>query len=645
MTSSHITLVFNLLAAAGWKSIVVMAIAALATTLLRSRSAAARHFVWTLAFAALLILPLLSFTLPALYLPVEMTNQAAIFKTVATPQPATTFTPAVKGAKPQASPAPASRMPDARRWIVLLWALGVAGVLLKTAVAWIKLAAVRRNATPAATPVELARSLGIHRSIEVRETHDRQMPFAFGLLKPAVLMPSASVRWDDERRQVVLLHELAHVQRGDLETHLLARVALAFYWWNPLAWFAWRQFLNERERAADDLVLASGTLPSGYARHLLEIARTMHSAPATAIAIARPSQLEARIRAILDAGINRGTPGRIAAGAAALASICLLVPLAALRAQAPAAPTTQADIDATIRTAQSQKSPELLDSAAKAATSQSKPEIARKLLDASVDVRRQSFGERSPSYAIGLRNLADFNRRNGNVPEAESLYSQAAGLLAGQPESAPALTGLGLCALSSRDSEKAAGYFAQAQAADPERAGMPLTWLAVTQNQNAGDETEKLFMQALALEAPGSADYAATSELYARFLRRHNRDDEGAAVLERARQTRRALGSKPAMSAGVHRAGKGVTMPGLLSKVEPQYSEEARLAKYEGTAVVYAEIGVDGVPHNIQIVSGVGFGLDDKAIEAVNQWRFKPGMFEGQPVTVQANIEINWRLL
>ena len=71
--------------------------------------------------------------------------------------------------------------------------------------------------------------------------------------------------------------------------------ALALHWWNPLAWTAWREFLKERERATDDLVLGAGTVATDYASHLLEIARTMQARPASAaagVAMARRSQLE-----------------------------------------------------------------------------------------------------------------------------------------------------------------------------------------------------------------------------------------------------------------------------------------------------------------------------------------------------------------
>jgi beta-lactamase regulating signal transducer with metallopeptidase domain len=106
----------------------------------------------------------------------------------------------------------------------------------------------------------LSRALGIHGPVEVLETEAGRMPMTFGLLRSAIFMPSDVWQWSDERRRIVLLHELAHVRRGDVATHWLARMALTVYWWNPLAWMAWREFLKERERATDDLVLAAALL-------------------------------------------------------------------------------------------------------------------------------------------------------------------------------------------------------------------------------------------------------------------------------------------------------------------------------------------------------------------------------------------------
>jgi len=96
---------------------------------------------------------------------------------------------------------------------------------------------------------------------------------------------------------------------------------------------------------------------------------------------------------------------------------------------------------------------------------------------------------------------------------------------------------------------------------------------------------------------------------------------------------------------GVFKVGGGVSAPQLLHKVEPEYSEEARKAKYQGTVLLYIEVSPDGRATNIKVARSLGLGLDEKAIEAVKQWKFKPGQKNGTPVTVAATIEVNFRLL
>ena len=96
---------------------------------------------------------------------------------------------------------------------------------------------------------------------------------------------------------------------------------------------------------------------------------------------------------------------------------------------------------------------------------------------------------------------------------------------------------------------------------------------------------------------------------------------------------------------GVFRVGGGVSAPVLLYKKEPEYSEEARKAKYQGTVVLYVEVDPSGKAVNMRVVRSLGLGLDEKAMEAVKRWKFKPGAKDGKPVTVAATIEVNFRLL
>jgi len=104
-------------------------------------------------------------------------------------------------------------------------------------------------------------------------------------------------------------------------------------------------------------------------------------------------------------------------------------------------------------------------------------------------------------------------------------------------------------------------------------------------------------------------------------------------------------GSDGGFGGGAFKVGNGVTAPIVLYKKEPEYSEEARKAKYQGTVVLYIEVDPSGRAVNPKVVRSLGLGLDEKALEAVRQWKFKPGYKDGRPVTVAATIEVNFRLL
>lgn len=95
---------------------------------------------------------------------------------------------------------------------------------------------------------------------------------------------------------------------------------------------------------------------------------------------------------------------------------------------------------------------------------------------------------------------------------------------------------------------------------------------------------------------------------------------------------------------GIYRVGGGVSAPRVIYDPDPEYSEEARQAKYQGTVVLWVVIGADGRAHQVRVQRSLGMGLDEKAIEAVRQWRFQPSMKDGQAVAVQVNVEVNFRL-
>jgi protein TonB len=95
---------------------------------------------------------------------------------------------------------------------------------------------------------------------------------------------------------------------------------------------------------------------------------------------------------------------------------------------------------------------------------------------------------------------------------------------------------------------------------------------------------------------------------------------------------------------GVFHVGGGVSAPKAVFAPDPEYSEEARKAKYQGTCVLWLIVGPDGHPRDIKVARTLGLGLDEKAIEAVKQWKFEPAMKDGKPVAVQINVEVSFRL-
>jgi TonB family protein len=95
---------------------------------------------------------------------------------------------------------------------------------------------------------------------------------------------------------------------------------------------------------------------------------------------------------------------------------------------------------------------------------------------------------------------------------------------------------------------------------------------------------------------------------------------------------------------GAYKIGGGVSAPKVIYQPDPEYSEEARKAKFSGTCVLWLVVGPDGKARDIRVARTLGLGLDEKAIEAVKTWRFEPGMKDGKPVATQLNVEVTFRL-
>jgi beta-lactamase regulating signal transducer with metallopeptidase domain len=337
-------------------------LAALAgTALMRRNSAAARHLVWLAALTALLLLPIARGFVPEW----RVLPAAPVFAAPAALPPAQPVSAPLQSGQPAVSAAPAFpsvaesrpapfRIPvDWQTLALLAWAAGVAVLALRLAYGLVRVQWIERRATELTDDGwvrltdGLARRLGLGRIVRLLREPGATVPMTWGVFRPVILLPREADGWDDERRRVVLAHELAHVRRWDALTQWIAHLALAVYWFNPLVWVAVRKLREEREHACDDAVLEIGTRPAEYADHLLNIVRSLgssHGTTAAALAMARRSQFEGRLLAILDNAVRRNGVSRAAGLATAAAAVACLVPLAALRpAVGAAAPPPAAE--------------------------------------------------------------------------------------------------------------------------------------------------------------------------------------------------------------------------------------------------------------------------------------------------------------
>lgn len=165
-------------------------------------------------------------------------------------------------------------------------------------------------------------------------------------------------------------------------------------------------------------------------------------------------------------------------------------------------------------------------------------------------------------------------------------------------------------------------------------------------------QVEPLYRKALAvreLTPDQSAELALALEVYSRLLNAIDRSSESYSMAARATKLRREILESKIERAEdqrlAARIGGGVSAPVPIFKVEPEYSEFGRFAGTQGTVLCSIVVAADGSVTEIRLKRSLGFGLDEKAVEALRQWRFKPGLREGKPVPVQANVEMNFRLL
>ncbi len=320
------------------KGTAVLLVALLLGLSLRRMAAARRYAIWINAIAALAVLPLAIWVLPAwrvlpkpsadLPWPVfesaeglDREKSKAVSLPVGAklsfpPQRIESFEP---GQVEALSPAQAEDHPaflgniswqDVVETLPMVWMLTAALLLLRLGVAAWRLRRLEASLRPGACPAldDAARELGLKQAPRLLIGPADSVPMVWGVFRPRLLLPQGFENWPHQKQRGVLLHELAHLKRGDPLALWLAQWVKALHWFNPLVWLTHRQLRADQERACDDTVLRQGVRASDYAQALLDLSRHSRLAPGLslcALTITRCAPVEARVQAILDPARRR----------------------------------------------------------------------------------------------------------------------------------------------------------------------------------------------------------------------------------------------------------------------------------------------------------------------------------------------------
>jgi len=318
---------------------------------LRRRSAAARHWVLSVAVGCAFAVPVLSALAPTWHVPVAQPWSVTVPTAVRfagetdtlVQSGETTLDPNATLGNPAAGPR-RGRRPSTARLMLPIWIIGVAGLGAALLLGLVRLAWLSAGATAVTDPrwleqvARTAARLGLRRPVRLLQSDHPTLLATWGLLWPKVMVPAGAQAWNEDRIRVVLAHELAHIRRGDWAVQLGADVLRTLFWFNPLMWVATRCLRRDSELACDDTVLGLGVDGSEYATQLLDLAKALRS-PALALspgmAMARPSGLERRITAMMNPTLRRQPFLRRSRLGVIAAALAVTIPLAVLAQSGP----------------------------------------------------------------------------------------------------------------------------------------------------------------------------------------------------------------------------------------------------------------------------------------------------------------------
>jgi TonB family protein len=321
---------------------IVVVIALSAAALSRRRSAALRHWILSAAILCAAAMPVLGPVVPSWQVPIAgvsapgwISGFGGTFETRPTVRPDGARDMQSEG--PPLHAKPASRLPLSQ-FVAAVWmaGAGICGLILLVGLGRLQWLASRARQVErgswTTTAAEICRKYELRRPVRLLLSDHPALLVTWGCLQPKILLPRNAHHWSEDRIRIVLSHELAHIKRQDWLIQMVAEIVRAIYWFNPLVWIACRRLRQESEHATDDAVLTQGMTGSEYAGHLLDLARALsrhRRVRLPAPAIARPSSLERRVRAMLNERANRAPATRSARLVTLVGVSCVTAALAA----------------------------------------------------------------------------------------------------------------------------------------------------------------------------------------------------------------------------------------------------------------------------------------------------------------------------
>jgi TonB family protein len=599
------------------KATLVAAMGLVAAHLARGSRAAVRHALLAATFAALAALPAVYLFTPPIHIALETPAPAAAV-VGATATDAVLPAPAEGESAPAPIPSRAEGLPFGTL-LFLAWGAGAALFLIPAIVGAMQVNRLRRNGLPwrpGQTAVdELALRAGVARRAGVFLHEALAGPMACGALRPAIALPMDAREWSEEDLSRALVHELEHVRRGDWAMRCFARAVCAAYWFHPLVWMAWRRLALEAERACDDAVLAHFEA-TGYADQLVSLAGRLAAAAKSPLpAMAGRADLTKRVGALLDERQRRGRAGagRVAAVCAgAVALVLLIAPLATVAAPQP----MEAD------------SAHFVALAAAPVPTPLKPVV-------NVPVARRDAPAPAPAPALAAQHPAP------SSDDSPALLAMAA------PPPAPQNQGVPAAPLASLPHFRAESNLVIVDVAASYPNGTSIGGLTAsdfTVTEDGASQAIKIFEYQMPNYVLGY--YATNTNLDGSFRKIEIalKGVPGAKLDYGMGYTAGPVQRQAAQPAAGPAPPPGVTLPQLLHKFEPEYSDEARKAKFQGTVVTQIAVQADGTVGDVKVLRSLGMGLDDKAVQAVKQWRYAPGTQNGVAVPMWVVVEVNFRL-